>query len=135
MNKALRHFKEEIFVQFGKYTLVGIANFLLSLVFYFFLLKVLLIHYLIAFTITWLFGIMLTYVINFSWVFKPEEKIDFRKRLLKYVTVYLISYVINIVLLKYIKENLIDEPFLAQLLILPLVIVINFTGFKYWALH
>lgn len=121
--------------QFFKYVIVGIINFVLSLLLFLLLLKVFGIAYLVVFTITWLFGILLTYIINFIWVFKPEDKIEFRKRLPKYFLVYLASYLVNLFILRLIVENYGYDPFWVQFFILPLVVLINFFGFKYWALN
>ena len=120
--------------QFFKYVLVGGANFIITLGVFLFLLKVLLINYLISFTITWLLGIVITYVINFLWVFKAEEKIEFKKRFPKYFIVYLFSYSTNMFLLKYLVSVHSFDPFYVQFGIIPLVMLINFFGFKYWSL-
>jgi putative flippase GtrA len=121
-------------VQFIKFCLVGGINFAFSMLLFLFLLKVLLLGYFIAFTITWLLGILLTYTINFVWVFKPEEKFEFKKRMPKYFLVYLFSYGVNVILLKYLVNTFGYDPFWAQFFIIPIVIVINFFGFKLWAL-
>lgn len=121
--------------QFFKYTMVGIINFVFSLLLFLLLLKVFGITYLVVFTVIWLFGILLTYVINFIWVFKPEDKIEFRKRLPKYFLVYFASYIVNLFILRLIVENYGYDPFWVQFFILPLVVLINFFGFKYWALN
>jgi putative flippase GtrA len=121
-------------IQFVKYGLVGGVNFIITVGLFLFLLKVLLVNYLISFTITWLFGIFLTYVINFLWVFKPEDKLEFKKRFPKYFSVYLFSYLVNIGLLKYLVSIYEFDPFYIQFAILPLVVFINFFGFKYWGL-
>ena len=120
--------------QFFKYVIVGIINFVFSLLLFLVLLKVFGIAYLVVFTVTWLFGILLTYVINFVWVFNPEDKIVFRKRLPKYFLVYLTSYIVNLFILRFIVENYDYDPFWVQFCILPIVVMINFFGFKYWAL-
>ena len=119
-------------VQFFKYAIVGFINLVLSLLLFLLLLKVFGIEYLVAFTVTWLFGILLTYVINFIWVFKPEDKIEFRIRLPKFLLVYIASYIVNLLILHLIVENFGYDPFWVQFFILPLVVLINFFGFKYW---
>ena len=121
-------------LQFVKYGLVGGINFVVSTGLFLLMLKVFLVGYIIAFTITWLCGIVLTYVINFVWVFKPEEQLEYMKRMPKYFLVYVVSFVINLFLLRYIVQNNHADPFWAQMSILPLVVVINFFGFKMWAL-
>jgi putative flippase GtrA len=132
---VVRLIRQNIFsLQFYKYVLVGLVNAALSTLVYLFCLRILTMHYLWAFSISWLFGILLTYVINFLLVFKPDEKLEFRKRLPKYFIVYCLSYTLNLLLLKILVSTTQADPFYLQFLILPLVIVINFTGFKYWAL-
>lgn len=121
-------------IEFFKYVAVGLSNLIFSLLMFYVLLKLMSITYLIAFSITWLLGILLTYIINFVWVFKPKDKLDFKKRFFKYFSVYLTSYLINIYLLKLMVENYSFDPFWVQFFILPLVVIINFFGFKYWAL-
>lgn len=121
-------------IEFIKYLFVGGANFLLSMVLFLILLKVLVVDYILSFTITWLFGILLTYCINFLWVFKPSEKLEMKKRFPKYFLVYLLSFFVNIILLKYMVNTFGYDPFWIQFLIIPLIILINFVGFKFWAL-
>ena len=125
---------KEFKIHFIKYVFVGGINFITSLLLFFFLLNVLNINYLVVFTITWLYGILLTYIINFIWVFKPEDKLIFKKRFTKYFIVYLSSYIINLILLRSIVEGYNFDPLYAQFFILPLVVMINFSGIKYWAM-
>lgn len=121
-------------IQVIKYGLVGGLNFLLSLLLFLYFLDILLVRYEIAFTLTWVFGILLTYVINFLWVFKPTDKLEFKKHFPKYFAVYLSSFIVNIGLLKWIVDQYNYDPFWSQFGILPIVIFINFFGFKYWGL-
>jgi putative flippase GtrA len=121
-------------IQFFKYVLVGILNAICSTTLYFLCLRIFLMNYILAFTISWIFGILLTYVINFVFIFRTEEKLEFGKRLPKYFAVYFFSYSLNLVILKTLVLCTNADPFYLQFLILPLVIAINFTGFKYWAL-
>ena len=121
-------------IEFIKFLFVGAANFLLSMVLFLILLKVLVLDYILSFAITWLFGILLTYCINFLWVFKPSEKLEKKKRFPKYFLVYLLSFFVNIILLKYMLNTFGFDPFWIQFLIIPLIMLINFVGFKYWAL-
>ena len=121
-------------IQFIKYGLVGAINFIFSFALFYFLLKILLTNYLISFTLSWLFGIFLTYIINFIWVFRPNDKIEFKKRFPKCFIVYLISYLVNIFLLKILVLKFAYDPLYLQFAIIPLVMFINFFGFKYWGL-
>lgn len=125
----------EFFLHFVKYSFVGILNAIFSFMLYFILLKIVHLQYLAAFSVSWLLGVLLTYVINFLWVFKPEQKLVFKSRLLKYFVVYISSYLLNIFLLKYFTELTGGDPLLVQLFILPVVVAVNFTGIKYWCMN
>lgn len=119
---------------FIKYSFVGVANLFFTLVLYIIFLNVFDFRYEIAFTLSWLAGVLFTYLINFIWVFKPEEKITFKKRMPKYFLVYLASYLLNMLMLALFVENFLVDPLVSQIFILPFVVIINFTGIKYWAL-
>ncbi|MCF8296007.1 MAG: GtrA family protein [Saprospiraceae bacterium] len=113
---------------------MGLINLVFTFAIYWLLLKVILVHYNIALTVSWAMGVVLTYVINFSWVFKPEEKLEFRKRLWKYVTIYIISYGMNILVLDFLVKSMEYDPLFLQFVIIPLIVLINFTGIKYWVM-
>ncbi|MFO7524946.1 MAG: GtrA family protein [Ignavibacteriaceae bacterium] len=133
-NRILRNFLKNNILHFIKYSFVGIGNLFFTLILYIVFLEVFYLEYKIAFTLSWLAGVFFTYFINFMWVFKPEEKITFRKRLPKYFFVFLSSYLINLLLLNILVEYFSLKPLFAQLFIIPLVVLINFSGTKYWAL-
>ena len=126
--------KNEVYKYFSKYTVVGFSNLLLTMTIYYVMTKILSIHYLIALYWMWIFGLFFSYTINFIWTFQPEQKLNYRVRLLKYFLVYLTSFLINYFLLKLIKTDFIDDPFLSQLTVVPLIVVINYTGIRLWAL-
>jgi len=121
-------------IHFVKYSFVGFINFVFGFFVYFIVLKIFKWNYLFAFTISWLFGVMLTYIINFLWVFKPEDKLNFKKSLIKYVVVYVLSYLLNLILLKIIVESTDGNPIFIQLYILPFIVSFNFSGIKFWAM-
>lgn len=128
-------FNKEITSQFFKYGIVGLLNFILTISLFYYLLKVIHLNYHISFTVIWIISILFTYIINFLWVFKPEDKIEFKKRFPKYFLVYFSSYLVNILLLNYLVSNLSFDPFYIQFFIIPIVMLINFLGFKYWSLN
>ena len=91
-------------------------------------------NYLVAFSITWILGVLLTYIINFVWVFRKDEKLTFSSKLAKYVGVYLVSYLINILLLKVLTEQPHHDPYYLQFAIIPVVMLVNSLGMKSWSL-
>ena len=130
-----RYSSNKSIIQFTKYVLVGGTNFITSFGLFLLLYSLLGINYLIVTTLTWIYGILLTYVLNFIWVFKPSEKLEFKKRFPKYFSVYLTSYIINIIILSYLVEKYDLSPIYTQFAIIPLIVLINFFGFKYWSLR
>ena len=89
-------------LEFSKYGVVGLLNFLTSILIYYFLINVIKLRYEISFSLIWIYSILFTYLINFAWVFKPGEKFIFKKYFVKYIVVYFISYLANIFSLKLI---------------------------------
>ena len=122
-------------LQFVKYVFVGGINFLFGLGTFYACLYILMLNYLAAFSISWLTGLVLTYIINFVWIFKPQEKLNFKKRLAKYAVVYLTSYLANLIILKLLVQFTHGSPFYLQFCIIPVVMAINFLGMKHWALR
>jgi len=129
------NFIKKNFIFFIKYLFVGVGNLIFTLALYVFFLNLLNFRYEVAFSLSWLLGVLFTYLINFIWVFKPEEKITFRKRLPKYFLVYLIACILNMLLLKLLVEHFYFQPLISQIFIIPLIVLINFTGIKYWAMN
>jgi putative flippase GtrA len=120
-------------IQFSKYGVVGALNFGLSLVLYWILITVFNTNYLWAYTITWAFGMILTYSLNFTWVFKPTDKLNFKKYFLKYIVIYGSSFLLNFFALKYIVEHTSLNPIIVQFSLIPAVVVFNFLGMKFWS--
>ncbi|MFZ5571363.1 MAG: GtrA family protein [Thermodesulfobacteriota bacterium] len=133
MNKKLK-FRTGV-IQFEKYVAVGILNLFFTLAVYFVFLKLLHSHYLVAYSVSWLAGVLFTYVINFVWVFKPEKQLEFRSRLPKYFIVYISSFLINFFSLKLLTEFTGWDPLIVQMFILPIIVFINFFGMKWWSLR
>ena len=127
-------FDYKLLMNFTKYSIVGILNAALTITIYIVLLNMICFNYLISFTLAWMIGVLFTYVVNFIYVFKPEEKLTFKKRLLKYFLVYLTSYIISAGLLSLLVDHFIFDPVISQFFVIPIIVAINFTGIKYWAL-
>ena len=121
-------------IQVTKYTIVGLLNFVVTFIIFTVLLKLLGIGYLFSLFIAWIVGMLFSYMINFIWVFKPENKIVFNHRFIKFLTIGLISISLNMLILNYIVANLEADPFYGQFVIVPFVIVFNYVFTKYWSL-
>ena len=67
-----------------KFTLVGALNFVLTFIIFTTMLKIIEANYLISLGTSWFFGTLFSYALNFSWVFKQENKIQFDARFVKF---------------------------------------------------
>ena len=122
-------------IEFSKFTVVGAVNFVFTLVLFYLLVKVIQINYLISLVAVSLMGMVLTYSLNHTWVFKPEDKLTFRGRLLKYILAGLLSIALNLVALSYIVEHTGFDPFYVQTALIPFIVIFNFVTSKFWSLR
>lgn len=118
-----------------KFTLVGATNFVLTFIVFTTMLKGLSLNYLLSLAAAWVVGTLFSYVANFSWVFKPEQKIRFKNRFVKFCLANIISLTLNMLLLSYIVKHADFDPFYIQMLLIPLIILFNFSTAKYWSLR
>lgn len=122
-------------IEVTKFTLVGAANFGLTFVVFTMMLKVMLVNYLLSLSVAWLVGLLFSYALNFSWVFKPEQEIQFKARFLKYFLASVVSIVLNILILGLIVECTDSDPYHVQLALMPVIVLFNFSTSKFWALR
>ena len=122
-------------IEVTKFMLVGAANFILTLVVFTMMLKAMSANYLLSLSVAWIVGFSFSYVLNFSWVFRPEEKIQFKARFLKYFLSNIFSILLNMLILAFMVELTNTDPYYVQLALIPLIVVFNFSTAKYWALR
>jgi putative flippase GtrA len=127
----MRKFKLEA----TKFTIVGTANFLLTFIVFTAMLKVFRLDYLLSLGAAWIVGLIFSYVLNFSWVFQPEQKIQFRGRFWRFFLASVLSIVLNMLVLSYVVERTAFEPFYVQLALIPCIVVFNFCAAKFWSLR
>lgn len=118
-----------------RFAIVGAVNFVLTFVIYFLLVRVFNTNHLLALIPTWLLGIAFSYVMNFSWVFKPEEQIQFKQRFWKYFSASLLSILLNILALHLIVKSTHFDPFYVQCALIPFIVIFNFSTAKFWSLR
>ena len=122
-------------IEVTKFTFVGAANFVLTFVVFTVMLKILGINYLLSLATAWIVGIIFSYVFNFTWVFKPEQKIQFRARFIRFFLANLLSMVLNMLILNYIIELTDRDPFYVQFALISFIAIFNFSAAKYWSLR
>lgn len=118
-----------------RFLLVGGVNFVLTFVVFFALFKILHINYLVALSASWATGMLFSYALNFTWVFKPEERLQFRARLAKYFLANLVSLLLNLLTLRWLVGMTGYDPFWVQCALIPLIVVFNFSTAKFWSLR
>lgn len=121
-------------VEVVRFAVVGIVNLILTFFIYWIFLKIFNIGYLVSLCVTWVFGLLLSYILNFIWVFTPEARLKFNERFLKFCFTYLTSFFINISVLKYSVEQFELDPLFVQALLFPLLAAFNFIASKFWSL-
>ncbi|WP_375570100.1 GtrA family protein [Seohaeicola saemankumensis] len=121
--------------QIVRFLIVGGVNFLFTFAIYASALNLLDLPYVIALVLAWLLGNILTYVLNFLWVFRPERQLNFRTRFVKYLGAGAVSVTLNVVILSGLVEIGGMDPLLAQAVLIPFIVVGNFTAAKWWSLR
>ncbi|MDO8264598.1 MAG: GtrA family protein [Gallionella sp.] len=121
-------------IEFSKFAIVGALNFIFTFILFYIFVKVINFHYLIALMAVSLLGMILTYSLNHVWVFKPEQKLAFRGRLVKYVLSGFLSISLNLVALEYIVEHSDFDPFYVQTALIPFIVIFNFSTARFWSL-
>ena len=122
-------------IEVTKFTLVGAANFVLTFIVFTAMLKVLSVNYLLSLGAAWVVGMLFSYILNFAWVFKPEQKLQFKDRFLRFVLASVFSIALNMLALSYIVEHTGFDPFYVQMLLIPLIVIFNYSTAKYWSLR
>jgi len=134
---------QKIKTEITKFVLVGAANFLLTLLVFTTMLKILAINYLVSLGTSWVVGTVFSFMLNFSWVFRPEHQLEhqpeqtmrFKARFVKFFLAGLVSILLNMLALSLIVEHSSFDPFFVQLALIPLVVVFNFSTAKFWSLR
>lgn len=122
-------------IEFSKFTVVGAINFVFTFVMFYILVKVIQMNYLIALMFVSLLGMILTYYLNYVWVFKPAQKLAFKGYVFKYILAGSLSISLNMLALNYIVESTGFDPFYVQFTLIPFIVVLNFVSAKFWSLR
>lgn len=118
------------FKQSVRFCFVGLLNTVVGYGVYFLLVKAE-IHYVLASFTAQVAGVAHSYVWNKFWTFKSRQKSI--TEVLKFVMVYALTFVINLVLLSFFIEVLEMDKAIAGFISLALVAIISFTGHKLWS--
>ena len=118
-----------------RFIVVGLVNAAITCLIFYTMLRILQLHYIGATIVTWSIGIVFAYIFNFIWVFKPDQRLQFRGRFVKFVVTYLTSFGVNILALDHLVRIYGFDPFHAQVALIPLIVIFNFVVSKFWSLR
>lgn len=125
----------KIKVQLTKFITVGFVNSVLIFSMFFVLLRVFNINHTIALTTSWIAGIGFSYLLNYSWVFKQKQEIQFKNTFFKYFLSYLFLFALNLIALHCIVRYTGFDSFYFQTELVPFIVILNFTSSKFWSLR
>lgn len=115
--------------QFSKFSLVGILNTIIGFCSFIILLSFF--NYILALIVSHMIGVSHSYLWNKFWTFR-SNKISINE-FIKFNSVYLVVFVINAVTLIFLVSGLNIDPRIAQLITLPVITIISFTGHRHWS--
>ena len=107
--------------EFGKFLVVGFANTVTGYAVY--LALNLFISYSVAYALAYVAGFILSYFLNSLWVFKTEPS---WKTFFSYPLVYAVQFLINLLCLRILIENLQVSEALSPLIVIVISIPITF---------
>lgn len=114
--------------QFLKFCLVGsestVLNYLVFLVF----LSFFGVNYLLAAALGFISGVFFGFIFNRGFTFRSH--VSKSSSLPKYLLIYFLTLIINVSLLKFFVESSLFTPVIANLILMPPIIVLNFLGTK-----
>ncbi|GEM_PF-1297658 len=116
-------------LQFSRFSLVGILNTIVGYGAFLILLGHA--NYMIALILAHFIGVCHSYVWNRHWTFKSRGIKT--NEFLRFNSVYLVVLAVNALALAFLVEGLGIRPEIGQLIALPIVTVISFTGHKHWS--
>lgn len=85
-------------------------------------------HYLIANSLAWIVGILVSFTFNLKFVFKSDYQ---HKRFLQFVGSNIFSFFLSSAVLALLIDGLGVPPIIASIIAIPVVVVANFILFKY----
>ena len=113
-----------------RFLIVGILNTIVGYGTYYIIISFN-ISYVIAMTISQIVGVTHSFFWNKFWTFKSKK--SGRKEIFKFVSVYLVTYVMNLTLLAFFIEIMKIDKRVAPIIILFITTLISYFGHKFWS--
>lgn len=127
--------RRDFALEIRRYLAVGVLNTAFTFIIFVASLYVLRLHYLVALTVAAVAGMILTYWLNFVWVFRPEFRLRFEDRFIKYLVTNVATLGANLVALSLVVEHTGLSPLYAQAGVMGAIVAVNFAAAKWWSLR
>lgn len=114
-----------------RFIIVGVLNTFVGLAVYAVYLHIVNNNYLQALMISHIIGVIHSYFWNNKWTFQ-QGRYNIKSSL-KFVLVYIVTFLINFFLLKILVDTIGMNKLIAQVIALFLTTVVSFFGHKYWS--
>ena len=121
-----------MFTQLIKFSMVGVLNTAIHYGVFFYLYSYLEVYHLLASTAGFCFAVTNSYFVNKHWTFGHTNGYQ-SQQFFKFLTVNLISLMINLVGMLLLVEAFLLNPLLAQFIMIVITLVVNFIGTKFWS--
>jgi putative flippase GtrA len=121
--------RNSTFRQLSKFGMVGILNTLVGYSAFFILVNYT--NYMVSLIISHIIGVTHSYIWNKYWIFKSDKIVI--NEFLKFNSVYILVFITNALVLVFCVNALNLDPRIGQLIALPMITMISFTGHKYWS--
>jgi putative flippase GtrA len=116
--------------QFTKFAAVGLLSTALNYGLFFYSYNLIRLDYIIASALGYIFGLIFGYLLNRNWTYQHRDKHS--QTIYKYLTVYIGSLLLGLIALKILVNNYGFDANLANILVIGLSTITNFSGTKFW---
>ena len=114
-----------------KFGIVGIVSTIINYIIFLFIYKILNVYYIVSSGTGYVFGLISGYLLNRNWTF--VNQVDIAKNyFVGYFFVYVVSLISSQVLLFYLVEHLFLIPIYANIYVIGLSTILNFSGTNYF---
>ncbi|WP_442951591.1 GtrA family protein [Paenibacillus sp. GYB004] len=114
-----------------KFVLVGVTNTIISYL-VFIGCNLLVDNYLVSLLISYIIGVVNSYFLNKNWTFRTPKTRNL-STIIKFITVYLCTFLVNLIILILLVDFLYFSASLSQAISLIITTMISFIGHKYWS--
>ncbi len=117
--------------QFAKFAAVGFLSTTLNYGLFFYSYNLIKLNYISASALGYISGLILGYLLNKSWTYQYSGTKQ-SQIIYKYLTVYIGSLLLGLIVLKILVNNYGFDANLANILVIGLSTITNFSGTKFW---